>query len=65
MYYLSCFKLRCVLGEISSVGGTVFALQVLIVAALLGGKLVSLIGLIKSFECIHVFQMQAISFPKL
>ena len=48
-----CFKLRCVLGKISSVGGTVFALQVLIVAALLGGKLVSLIGGIKSFKLIQ------------
>ena len=36
---------RCVLGEISSVGGTVFALQVLVVVALIGGKFVTLLGI--------------------
>ena len=35
---------RCVLGEIASVGGTVFALLVLVVLALLGGQLVVFTG---------------------
>ena len=36
---------RCILGEIASVGGTVFALQILVVIAFLGGKFVTLLGL--------------------
>ena len=39
---------RCVLGEIASIGGTVFALMVLVVVALIGGQLVILLGSILS-----------------
>ena len=39
---------RCVLGEIASTGGTVFALMVLVVVALIGGQLVVVIWTILS-----------------
>ena len=39
---------RCVLGDIAAMGGTVFALMVLIVVALVGGQLVLLLGKVLS-----------------